>query len=43
MPGMGRSNKWWQIYHAVKKGGKSKASAAKIASATLGKRKRRKR
>lgn len=30
--GMGRSDKWWEVYHALVRDGKSKESAAKIAS-----------
>jgi SPP1 gp7 family putative phage head morphogenesis protein len=31
-PGMGHSDKWWEIYHALIKEGHSKESAAKIAN-----------
>jgi len=31
-PGMGHSDKWWEIYHALKKEGHSEESAAKIAN-----------
>lgn len=42
MPGRGRSSKWWRIYHGVKRSGKSKTSAAKIASSKTKKRGRKK-
>jgi len=34
-PGMGRSKKWWDIYHALIRQGHSKESAAKIASSRV--------
>lgn len=30
--GMGRSDKWWEVYHALRREGHDKTSAAKIAS-----------
>lgn len=42
MPGRGRSKRWWNIYHAIKRSGKSKKSAAKIASSKTGKKGKRK-
>lgn len=34
-PGMGHSDKWWEIYHALIKEGHSKESAAKIANSKV--------
>jgi len=35
MPGKGRSDKWWEVYEAVRRKGKSKASAAKITNSVV--------
>lgn len=34
-PGMGRSEKWWEVYHALRREGYSEESAAKIASSRV--------
>lgn len=41
MPGIGRSKAWWKIYESLRASGKSKESAAKIASAQYEKMKRK--
>lgn len=41
MPGKGRTDKWWRTYHALRKQGKTKEQAARIASKPPKKRKDR--